>query len=145
MISEWQAREDLNPQPPDLESGAPANCATGLYLHFFVKRSFPAVRTVFFQRKFLRVFFLFIPSDKVIFSLTFRTLKGNRHLLDFGHFLFSLSHYFQADERTRTADHFLTKEVLYHLSYIGTQKPEIESFPDPEGIRSTASFFSLNS
>jgi hypothetical protein len=32
---QWQARRDLNPQPPDLESGALAVRATGLKLFRF--------------------------------------------------------------------------------------------------------------
>jgi hypothetical protein len=48
-----QAWRDLNPQPPDLESGALANCATGLYLTdlpgLFVQGAFVTPWTIFFK------------------------------------------------------------------------------------------------
>ena len=70
----WQAREDLNLQPLVLETGALANCATGLNFCLFVQCPLSAFGTIFFQFEFIGLFFLIYP-EKIIFTLADRTPK----------------------------------------------------------------------
>ena len=58
MNSQWQARRDSNPQPPDLESGALPFELLACLLGFLMRGVGLAKRTIFFQLQFMRNRFL---------------------------------------------------------------------------------------
>lgn len=58
MISQWQARRDSNPQPPDLESGALPFELLACLFGFLMRSVGLAKRTIFFEFQFMRNSFL---------------------------------------------------------------------------------------
>ncbi len=76
--SQWQARRDSNPQPPDLESGALPFELLACLFGFFVRCMCFTKRAIFFQLQFVRHGFLILRGG-VIALLTI--LASQRYVI----------------------------------------------------------------